>query len=60
MSQTALAKIKIAPDQAPDAARLRAVIIQIIRSEYSGDVDSEFWLRPARRCADRIVEVIGR
>ena len=59
MNQTVLAKIKTAPDQALDAAGLRAVIIQIIRAEYSGDNCSEFWLKPARRCADRIVEAIG-
>jgi hypothetical protein len=59
MSKPALAKIEPGPNKVPDAARLRAVIIQIIRAEYSGDIASEFWLKPARRCADQIMKVIG-
>jgi len=41
-----------------ETAELRRRIADIIRSEYSGDVCTEFWVRPARRAADRIMSAI--
>jgi hypothetical protein len=59
MRKTALAKtVDSGPREVPEAAQLRARIVDIISNEYIGDIRSELWLRPARRAADRIMEVI--
>jgi len=60
MNKSALAKT-VDPTQneaLDDRAALRDVIAGIIRREYSGDIQSEFWLRPARQAADKIVAAI--
>ena len=60
MSKTALAKTAdLALNEAPDdRAALRDAIAGIIRQEYSGDICTEFWLKPARAAAMRIVELL--
>jgi hypothetical protein len=58
MGNKALAKLEFSPNEAPDATRMRATIIRIIRSEFSGDVDSELWIKPARQAADRIINAV--
>jgi hypothetical protein len=60
MNKSALAKtVDPTQNEAPDdRAALRDVIAAIIRREYSGDVCTEFWRAPARRAADRIVEIL--
>ena len=45
-------------DEPPDQAALRRMIARIIQQEYSGDNCSEFWARPARAAAERIVEAL--
>lgn len=59
MRKTALAKTVENEAEAPELAQLRARIARIIQDEYSGDACSEFWLRPARRAAERIMEAIA-
>ena len=59
MQKSAFAKVEPGLVGAPaEPAQLRAIITRIIMAEYSGDICSEFWRAPARRAADRIVEII--
>ena len=58
MRKTASAKTETGLNEPPDLAQLRSMIARIIQDEYSGDICTEFWVRPARRAADRIVKAI--
>ena len=57
MGKKAVAKVE--SDEPFELAQLRDMIARIIQDEYSGDICTEFWVRPARRAADRIVEAIA-
>jgi len=58
MRKPALAEIEPGRTEPPDATQLCAQICRIIESEYSGDICSELWARPARRAAERIMNII--
>jgi len=61
MGKTALLAKPAAPThatQACGAVQLQDKIARIIQDTYSGTIDSEFWARPARAAAKRIVELL--